>query len=244
MALGIAVDGEPRLLDRLVGHVGLGPVALQVADGHGDAAARQQAQRLVVQARRLPGRLHRGQQVRPVRVRLQHGGVLVAQAELDAAVLPALEAAGVAQVGPDGRVLGRRHRGQHIPGVDQLFHDLGDAGQHLERRLQFVARDGADRGGQLVQHQLHPQLGGLVLDDEQQLVVVRRERLLRGEDLVELQIVAIAHVAGEIELRAFVAHDGLAAGCGRGVVGAGHAVSLFLFRSSFRSSFRSPRPWP
>ena len=37
-----------------------------------------------------------------------------------------------------------------------------------------------DRRAQLVEHQLHPQLGGLVLDDEQHLVVVRRERVLRG----------------------------------------------------------------
>ena len=38
-----------------------------------------------------------------------------------------------------------------------------------------------DRRRELVDHQLHPQLGGLVLDDEQHLVVVRRARLLRRE---------------------------------------------------------------
>ena len=60
----------------------------------------------------------------------------------------------------------------------------------LRSSSRAIARDG---GAQLVQHQLHPQLAGLVLDDEQHLVVVGRERLLRAEDGVELQVVAVAH---------------------------------------------------
>ncbi len=50
-----------------------------------------------------------------------------------------------------------------------------------------------DRCAQLVDHQLHPQLGDLMLHDEQHLVVVRRlaQRLLR-EQPVELEIAAVA----------------------------------------------------
>ena len=33
----------------------------------------------------------------------------------------------------------------------------------------------------------------LVLDDEQQLVVVRRQRVLRAEHLVEVQVVGVVH---------------------------------------------------
>jgi len=51
-----------------------------------------------------------------------------------------------------------------------------------------------DRGLQFMQHQLHPQLRGLVLHDEEHLVVVGRERLLGVQDGIELQVVAIAHV--------------------------------------------------
>jgi hypothetical protein len=167
------------------------------------------------------------QQVRPVGVGLQHGRVLVAQRELDAAVLPALEAAGLRQVGPDGRVLGRRHGGQHVPGVHQLLHDLGDPGQHLEGRLQLVAAHMAHRGAQLVQHQLHPELAGLVLHDEQHLVVLGRERVLGAQQLVQVQVVAVAHGPREVELRAFLADDlGAAGGCSvRGVMGAAHLRS-------------------
>ena len=47
-----------------------------------------------------------------------------------------------------------------------------------------------DRRLELVDHQLHPQLGDLVLDDEQQLVVVRRvgQALLRRQQRVQLQV--------------------------------------------------------
>ena len=46
---------------------------------------------------------------------------------------------------------------------------------------------------QLVQHLLEPQLLGLVDDDEQHLVMQARQRLLRRQQRVELQIVGIGH---------------------------------------------------
>jgi hypothetical protein len=49
-----------------------------------------------------------------------------------------------------------------------------------------------------VHQQLHPELGSLVLDDEQHLVVVRRARLLRGEQQVEVQVAAVRGLAREI----------------------------------------------
>jgi hypothetical protein len=88
--------------------------------------------------------------------------------------------------------------------VHQLLHDARHPGQHLEGLGQAVGGHVGDGRVQLVQHQLHPQLRGLVLHDEEHLVVVGRERLLRAQDGVELQVVAIAHVLGEIELGAVV----------------------------------------
>jgi hypothetical protein len=57
----------------------------------------------------------------------------------------------------------------------------------------------ADRA-QLVQHQLQPQLRGLVLEDEQQLVVVlgHADRVLRVEDLVEVQILPVREIDLEV----------------------------------------------
>jgi hypothetical protein len=60
----------------------------------------------------------------------------------------------------------------------------------------------------LVDHQLHPQLGGLVLDDEQHLVVVRRARLLRAEQAVEAEVAAVGSVGGKVgdEAGVFLGH--------------------------------------
>ena len=55
---------------------------------------------------------------------------------------------------------------------------------------------------QLVDRELHPQLGGLMLHDEQHLVVVARARLLRAQHLVQAQVVAVAHGLAEVEARA------------------------------------------
>jgi hypothetical protein len=43
--------------------------------------------------------------------------------------------------------------------------------QHLESGLQIILGNGARRGAQLMDGKLHPQFGGLVLDDEQELVM-------------------------------------------------------------------------
>jgi hypothetical protein len=86
--------------------------------------------------------------------------------------------------------------------------------QHLEGIGLGLARCIGNRcrgRAHLVQHQLHPQLAGLVLDDEQHLVMGGRQRVLGRENLVQMQIVAIAHVTAEVELGFLVADDGCAA---------------------------------
>jgi hypothetical protein len=72
-------------------------------------------------------------------------------------------------------------------------------GEDLLHRAQVVALQVADRRAQLVDHQLHPQLGDLVLDDEQHLVVVRpAHRLLRLQQAVQPQVAAVGHPAGQV----------------------------------------------
>jgi hypothetical protein len=104
-------------------------------------------------------------------------------------------------------VFARRQGGQHVPCLDELRHDAANARQHLEGRRQVVVSDMSDRRLELVNGQLHPQLGRLVLDDEEHLVVVAGQRMLRIEQPVEMQIVAIAHLTAEI---------GMCAACCRG----------------------------
>jgi hypothetical protein len=59
--------------------------------------------------------------------------------------------------------------------------DVLDPGEPLQRGREVIGRQQRASRPQLVDQQLQPQLGGLVLDDEQQLVVLRRvaERPLR-----------------------------------------------------------------
>ena len=129
-----------------------------------------------------------------MRVRLEHGGVLVAERELDAAVLRALEAAASWR----GRAGSRVYSGGVI--VASTSQACTSCSMMRDTRASILKacrswsrRTARDRRAQLVQHELHPQLAGLVLHDEQHLVVVGRQRLLRAQDLVEVQVVAVAH---------------------------------------------------
>jgi hypothetical protein len=53
-----------------------------------------------------------------------------------------------------------------------------------------------------VEEQLEPQLRRLVLDDEEQLVVLRwfAARVLRREQLVQREVVAVGHAPAEVAL--------------------------------------------
>jgi hypothetical protein len=65
--------------------------------------------------------------------------------------------------------------------------DVLDPGHPLQGRCQVVGAEQASGRPELVDHQLEPQLGGLVLDDEQHLVVLRwvALRLLGRQQPVE-----------------------------------------------------------
>ena len=75
-----------------------------------------------------------------------------------------------------------------------------DPGEPLERGREVVGPEQVARRAQLVHHQLQPQLGRLVLDDEQELVVLGRRALglLGGEQEVEPQVVAVRHLRAEV----------------------------------------------
>ena len=94
----------------------------------------------------------------------------------------------------------RGQRGQHRPLLGEAALDVLDPGQALERRAQLVGGELPLHRAQLVQHQLEPQLGGLVLQDEQQLVVVlgHADRVLRGQDLVQVQVLAVREIDLEV----------------------------------------------
>jgi hypothetical protein len=73
--------------------------------------------------------------------------------------------------------------------------------QHLDAARQLVLAQELDRRVDLMKDQLEPQLRDLVLDDEQQLVMLwgLAERLLRAEQLVELQVGFVADLTVEID---------------------------------------------
>src|SRR6185437_908923 len=73
-----------------------------------------------------------------------------------------------------------------------------DARQHLEGGIEVVPPDAFEHAPELVQHEAHPELGGLVHDDEHHLVVLEGQRLLRFEHLVEMQVLAVGERGAEI----------------------------------------------
>ena len=72
--------------------------------------------------------------------------------------------------------------------------------QALERHGQVIGSQVELRSAQLVEHQLEPELGGLVLDDEQHLVVVRgaAHDMLGAEDLIQVQVGAVGEIDSEV----------------------------------------------
>jgi MFS family permease len=199
---GVAIDGEPGVAHRGVRLVGLAPVALQPARRDREAASGEQPDRLVIEAGPLQRLVQQGVAGRPVAMGRQQGPVLVAEDELDQPVLVGLESRGVAEPVPEGEIVGRRQRRQHVPGLDQLRLDARHPGGHLEGRGEVVGADPLARRLELVQRQLQPQLGRLVHDDEQHLVMLRRKRPLAVEQPVELQVLAIAHRLAEVGMGA------------------------------------------
>src|SRR5690606_11617477 len=137
-------------------------------------------------------------QLRLVAERQQGLGVLVAQGELDRAILRALKAAGGPERVAEGEVLRRGQRLQHAPLFEEHPLDVSHARQDLEGRLEVILTDELKGAIQLVQHELEPQLAGLMLDDEEQLVRLLAARMLRTQQRVEPQVVAVGRPLLEV----------------------------------------------
>ena len=138
--------------------------------------------------------------VRPGLEDLQHPLVLVAEDELDGPVLVGLEAGRVAEHAPELRVLAGRQCREDRPLVGDGAEDVLDPGQRLAGAADVVGVETAPDGAQFVQRQLQPQLRGLVLDDEERLVVVVADRALRGQQRVQRQVTAVVHPRAEVRL--------------------------------------------
>ncbi len=144
---------------------------------------------------------------KPAGVALVHGdhvAILVAELELEQPVLQRLESGGAAERIAERGIFERRERRQHAPGAQQLFLQPRDARQHLERRIEVVAAHALEHVVELVQEQPHPQFRHLVDDDEQHLVLLDGVGLLRVEQLVELQVLAIGLRGAQVPVHAFV----------------------------------------
>ena len=196
-----------RLEDRdqvLAAAVRLGEVALDAVGagpggrgGRGGAGTRRRGSAPRARLAGAPGRL--GECAED----LEHPAVLVAELELDDPVLQGLEARRVAEHVAELDVLARRERGEHAPLLEELALDLLHAREALLGRAEVVGGEGVQHAVELVDDQPHPELGRLVLDDEQQLVVVLglAARVLGAEEAVQVQVVRVgqppAQVAGD-----------------------------------------------
>src|SRR5215831_9470288 len=208
----VGVPPAPRIVvDRLehgnelgIAPVGLREVALDRFARHRQPAAGEMAQELVVERGRAEQRPQFGEHRGVVPEDLERGPALVAEQELERAILRRLEAGGAGERRTKRLVLGGRERLQHRPLLEELLLDQLHAREDLEIGRELIALHVAHGSLQLVDHQLHPQLGGLMLDDEQHLVVPRRslgrarERLLRREQLIEAEVARVSQLAAEI----------------------------------------------
>ncbi len=114
---------------------------------HPDAAALQQPgtsaiERLtaweIVDARCLHDLLELVADLRCLAMHFDQLFVLVAEDELERAVLIGLKSGALLQLVAKGRVVERRHRRQHVPGKNELALDASDARQHFERGAEIV----------------------------------------------------------------------------------------------------------
>ena len=144
--------------------------------------------------------------------------VLVAEQELDAAILERLEARRRPEHVAKLHVFAWRERLQHRPLVEQLLLDHFHPGQDLQARRGVVCGEVRDRRLEFVDDQLEPQLRGLVLDDEQHLVVVRRvaQRMLGVQHPVQAQVALVIEPTAEVGFYAFleIAAIGVVGHCG------------------------------
>src|SRR5215469_3041600 len=96
--------------------------------------------------------------------RRQQLAMLVAEKEFDRAILVRLKARGAAERAAEIEIFARRQGREHVPGLDELRHDARDPRQHLECGREIVGADMRHRRLELVNDELQPKLGGLMLD--------------------------------------------------------------------------------
>lgn len=131
----------------------------------------------------------------------QHSTVLVAEQEFNAAVLVRLEAGRAPKETAELGVLTGCERSKHRPLLGHGALDCLYPGDALECLAEVVGIEKPPGFQQLVQDQLQPELTGLVLDDEQQLIVVfgfTEGGVLGAEQVVKVQISAVRHCMPEI----------------------------------------------
>ncbi len=97
-----------------------------------EPAPGEKPQRFIVKARPFQLGEQDGVVFGRVRVNVRHLAVLLAQHDLELAVLAGLNARRRAEVRADGAVVGRCHRRQHLPALDQLGLHARHARHHLE----------------------------------------------------------------------------------------------------------------
>jgi len=117
--------------------------------------------------------------------------ILVAKEEFDEPELVGLEAARSSEYTTEVDVFAGREGFQNAPLFEEHPLDLLHASENLEAWFELVGLDVLHRGAQLVDHELHPELARLVLDDEEHLVVMIAERLLAREETIETEIAAV-----------------------------------------------------
>ncbi len=203
MPIRLLIDRCPGLQDAVIRLIGVGPVALQNCVGDLETVPFQGFEGDVIQA----WSFQRGQQMRMNGGRFdegrQHGAPLVPHQEFDLPVLRGLETGTAAQIVTEGQVVGRCHGRQHRPGLDQLRLNPRHPRQHLEGRAEGVFFQRSHRRAGFMDDQLHPQLSGLMDDDEQHLVMGVGNRLLRRQQVGQAQVTSIAQTVAEIGMRAF-----------------------------------------
>lgn len=76
--------------------------------------------------------------------------------------------------------------------MGEVAHHAGDAGKHFEGGADVVGFDMGDGGGEFMQAELEPDFGGLVDDDEEHFFVAVGAGVLAFEQVVEVEIGAVA----------------------------------------------------
>ena len=200
--LRVLVDDPEGLQQLLVEGVGDAEVAIEQPGGHRESASGQAGEELVVDARLVEILLEPVTGLGLTVEDGKHRPVLVAQQELHGPVLPGLEPRSPSQMVAEPDVLTGGQRGQHRPLLGQGLLDVLDACDAFERGLQLVLSDESSGVEEFMDDEPEPQLRGLMLDDEQHLVVVLgpADGVLGTEQPVEVEVGPVGHGLFEVRV--------------------------------------------